>query len=109
MSFGFVVLNKSKNLRAISAHPALGDPLNGVPRKMIPLVFLTISRNCSSPPCLRASALAQTRPPRLCATKMIGLPFYPNFSFHFIFDLRMVILSAFCLVDLQDLEGARYK
>lgn len=50
----------------------LEEPWKGVPRKSVPMVQSAISLAASSVPWGWKRALATTRPPRLCATNMMG-------------------------------------
>jgi len=76
--FWSVFLAKSKTRRICSPHPATNDPPKGVPKKTIPTICLATSLISSPGATLSPETRiwAQTRPPRLCATVIMGLSPY---------------------------------
>ena len=67
-----VVVIQSSIFSALLPHFAFDDSSKGVPRKTIPIVLSTRLLLAMSVPLCLDSALAHTRPPKLCETKIIG-------------------------------------
>lgn len=78
MFSGCVDVKYFKRSTAIDPYLAVFDPSNGVPRKRLPMVWSAMSFAALSVSWFLESAFATTKPPRLCATKMIGRSVYRN-------------------------------